>query len=406
MINIIDKIDCCGCNACVQACPKQCIDMIGDKEGFLYPQVNQKKCIDCHLCEKVCPVINQCEPRKPLKVFAAKNYNVEVRRQSSSGGIFSSIAEQIIKEDGVVFGACFNEKWEVVHENTETREGIVAFRGSKYVQSQINDSYVKVEFFLKQGRKVLFSGTPCQVAGLRRFLRKDYDNLLTVDFVCHGVPSPKVWQMYLNRKIRERIDMEKKSRNSITENDISISDIFFRNKDLGWKKYCFILNFSITKNNGDVFSVTQSEPYFQNVFMKGFLNNLFIRPSCGFCPCKELKSKSDITIADYWGIENVHGLFYDDLGVSAVLCNTPQSVIMLKDLNVSLQESSEKNFLRSNPALIHSAKIHPKRTHFFNSLSDTNSIDKLIKRELGNESMKKMFVLLRRIVLKIKRTIK
>ena len=169
MIRIIDKKDCCGCHACSNVCPKQCISMQLDEEGFLYPIVDTQKCIDCGLCENVCPIINRGKSRSPINVFAAKNNNEEIRIKSSSGGIFTLLAEKIIIEGGVVFGAKFDKNWDVKHGYTETIEGLAAFRGSKYVQSQIEDNYQKAEKFLKQGRKVLFSGTPCQIAGLKCF---------------------------------------------------------------------------------------------------------------------------------------------------------------------------------------------------------------------------------------------
>lgn len=198
MINIRDKYSCCGCAACVQACPKDCISFEEDEQGFRYPFVDKIRCIDCGLCEKVCPFINQSEPLKPQKVYAAKNPNDEIRLKSSSGGIFTMLAEFIIDEGGVVFGARFDKNWEVEHGYTQIKEGIEAFRGSKYLQSRIGNTYVQVRDFLIEGRKVLFSGTSCQIAGLKLFLRKDYDNLLTIDIVCHGVPSPLIWRTYLN----------------------------------------------------------------------------------------------------------------------------------------------------------------------------------------------------------------
>ena len=206
MINIKDKADCCGCNSCIQVCPRHCIATKTDKEGFAYPVVESFRCIDCGLCERVCPILNQNVTRVPVKTYAAKNPNETIRSKSSSGGIFTLLAEIVIVQGGVLFGARFDEDWNVIHDFTETLEGVAAFCGSKYVQSRIGDSYRRVEKFLKAGRKVLFSGTPCQVAGLKRFLRKEYDNLLIVDFVCHGVPSPKVWQMYLNETIARQGD--------------------------------------------------------------------------------------------------------------------------------------------------------------------------------------------------------
>ena len=174
MIDIIDKKDCVGCNACVQRCPKQCITMHEDEQGFLYPKVDLSLCIHCDLCEKVCPIINQAQPREPLETFAAKNPDDKVRMTSSSGGIFFALAKNIIEEGGVVFGAKFNENWEVVHDYAETLEGVKAFQGSKYVQSRIGDTFRQAEEFLKAGRKVMFTGTPCQIAALGLFLRKDF----------------------------------------------------------------------------------------------------------------------------------------------------------------------------------------------------------------------------------------
>ena len=197
MLQIKEKKDCCGCEACVQRCPQQCIAVREDSEGFLYPVVDEGRCTDCGLCERVCPGLQPGEPREPLKVYAAKNPDEKVRIQSSSGGIFSLLAEQVIRAGGVVFGARFDGRWEVVHDYTEAMEGLEAFRGSKYVQSRTGETYRLAETFLRAGRKVLFCGTPCQIAGLKLFLRKEYENLLTVDFICHGVPSPGIWRKYL-----------------------------------------------------------------------------------------------------------------------------------------------------------------------------------------------------------------
>lgn len=219
MLQITDKSKCCGCNACVQRCPKQCIVMYKDREGFLYPVIDTAVCIDCGLCEKVCPVLNQNNARKPLQVFAAKNKNEIQRLYSSSGGIFILLAEQTIQNGGVVFGARFDQNWEVEHCYAETIEELQPLMRSKYVQSRIANTYKEVEAFLRHGRRVLFVGTSCQIAGLHKFLRKDYDNLLTVDFICHGVPSPGVWYKYLEEIIRD-----KSSRSEVTgKNSVLLS---------------------------------------------------------------------------------------------------------------------------------------------------------------------------------------
>ena len=293
MINIIDKSQCCGCAACVQACPKQCIQMLEDKEGFLYPQVDADICIHCGLCEKVCPELHLLEEREPFKVYAAKNINEEVRESSSSGGIFTLIAEQIIDEGGVVFGARFDEHWEVIHDMVTTKEDLKIFRGSKYVQSRMGNTFKQVKCCLEVGKKVLFTGTPCQVAGLKHFLRKDYDNLLTMDFVCHGVPSPKVWRSYLSE---------------ISQGS-KIKNIEFRNKQQGWKNFCFVLDIENLKR-GNVLS--KSSVFGDNIFMQAFLSNILLRPCCYACPVKCGKSGSDLTVGDFWGIEKVLPDFDDD----------------------------------------------------------------------------------------------
>lgn len=297
-----------------------------DNEGFLYPVVDDTICVDCGLCEKVCPVINQNEPRKPLKVYAAKNANEEVRLKSSSGGIFSLLAEAVIAEEGVVFGAKFDENWNVVHSWTDTKEGIAAFRGSKYVQSIVGNTYVEVREFLKQGRKVLFSGTPCQIAGLKKFLRKEYDNLLTVDVVCHGVPSPLVWQEYLKEISKGK----------------EILKIDFRDKKIGWKNYRVVV-----KGNDDIVD----QPFNENIFMKGFLKNLYLRPSCYACTARSGKSGSDISIADFWGVQNYYPEFDDDKGIGLVLVNTELGSISFNHLNACSIETTYEQGLNQNPCI-------------------------------------------------------
>lgn len=198
MIHITDKKKCCGCSACVQRCPKQCISLTEDEEGFLYPYVNEESCVECGLCEKICPILNPQEETFPLQVIAAKNTNTEERLGSSSGGLFLPLAKSIINEGGIVFGADYDSNWEVHHVGVENISGLYALMMSKYLQSRIENTYKEAEKFLKCGRKVMFVGTPCQIAGLHGFLRhKVYPNLLTIDVVCHGAPSPGVWRQYL-----------------------------------------------------------------------------------------------------------------------------------------------------------------------------------------------------------------
>lgn len=369
MIDIKEKKDCCGCSACVQRCPKSCISMREDNEGFLYPEVNKEICIDCGLCEKVCPVINQSEERKPMAVYAAKHKDDRIRLASSSGGVFTAIAESVIDEGGVVFGARFDKNWSVIHGYTETKEGLAAFRGSKYVQSRIDESYKDAEAFLKTGRKVLFSGTPCQIAGLKRFLRKEYDNLLTVDFICHGVPSPGVWREYLKEETARQCG-EKDTVLSHPKNnseDVHIENISFRDKRLGWKRYSFALTFSTANGSGVKKTVLLSEPLNKNIFLRGFLADLYLRPSCYACPAKKFKSGSDVTIGDFWGVQNVMPEIDDDKGISVMFLNRENINFDLRLSVLNLRETSYEDVVRFNSALVHSSVLSENRNLFFSS---------------------------------------
>lgn len=392
MIKIKDKKDCCGCNACVQKCPKSCIAMQEDKEGFLYPQVNIELCIDCGLCEKVCPVINQNEPRKPLKVYAAKNNNEEIRMQSSSGGIFTLLAEKVIQESGVVFGARFDENWEVKHDYTETIEGLAAFRGSKYVQSRIEDNYQKVEQFLKQGRKVLFSGTPCQIAGLKCFLRKEYSNLLTVDFICHGVPSPGVWRQYLKERVARMCDKNSVSTAPISKENAHIESISFRDKRLGWKKFSFALTLSATDRSGVKNTVSLLNTKYKNPFLIGFLRDLYLRPSCHHCPSKGFNSSSDITIADFWGINDYMPKENDHKGYSLVFIHNDKVKIDKQNIEFSLLNIKE--ICKNNRTIYNSSKPHPNRKTFFNEMNKNSHTIEFLIGKYSTVSLKKKIHLL------------
>ena len=364
MIRITDKKDCCGCHACASVCARHSITMQEDNEGFLYPVVDRSTCTDCGLCEKVCPVINQDAPSKPLKVYAARNRDEKIRRQSSSGGIFTPLAEAVIREGGVVFGAKFDKDWNVVHAWTDTIEGITDFRGSKYVQSTIGYTYREAREFLKQGRKVLFSGTSCQIAGLRKFLRKEYDNLLAVDVVCHGVPSPLVWRKYLE-ETRENLRAERDAGKNTVSSSLKelpvITGISFRDKTHGWKKYGFRLRYAAFKAAENSVSVpandserTLLQPFPDNVFMKGFLKNLYLRPSCYACASRSGKSGSDISIADFWGVQNYYPEFDDDKGIGLVLVNTDKGRKAYEQTNADSMESTYEQGLNHNPCLEHS----------------------------------------------------
>ena len=271
----------------MQVCPKHCISFKQDHEGFFYPEANADICIQCGLCEKVCPVLHPYGEHKPQEVLAAINKDEEVRMESSSGGVFTLLAEEIINQGGAVFGVRFDDQWQAVFDYAETTEMLAAFRGSIYLQARVGNSFAKCKQLLDQCRQVLFSGTQCQIAGLLRFLRKSYANLLTVDFICHGVPSPKVWQHYLDEAVKAGKQ--------------AVTDIKFRDKRLGWKRFSFVLDY-----NEQHHSYTLTSAFAQNPFMRAFLANLILRPSCHACPAKSGRSHSDLTIADFWGINQLN----------------------------------------------------------------------------------------------------
>lgn len=374
MIIIKSKYDCCGCGACAQRCPHNAIELIQDNEGFLYPQIDESICIDCGLCERVCPIINQELPSEPIKTFAAKNNDENIRQLSSSGGIFTLLATKVINNGGVVFGAIFNAKWEVEHDYTDTIEGIAKFRGSKYVQSKINNNYILAEEYLKDGKQVLFSGTPCQIAGLKRFLRKEYENLICVDIICHGVPSPFIWQKYLEQY-----------------NSTELSSISFRDKTNSWKRYEVVIR------QGEKTLIR--EDIGKNIYMKLFLSDLCLRPSCSNCSSKSGKSKSDITIADFWGIQHLHHDFDDDKGCNLILINSKKGLNLFNKLECDKIETDFNTAIKYNPSYFKSVAEPKYRKYFFDNFDKYGFevYQKILKKQQPS--------LLRRIASRCKRMI-
>ena len=358
MIKIQNKQDCCGCAACEQSCPKHCITLRPDSEGFLYPSVDGSSCIDCGLCERVCPILHPYEEHEPLRVMAAINRDKAIRESSSSGGIFYMLASRIIHEGGVVFGARFDSEWQVLMDYTETMEGIHAFMGSKYVQARTGMSYADAKRFLVEGRRVLYSGTPCQIAGLHHYLRKPYGNLLTVEVVCHGVPSPMVWQKYLAETVR---DIHR------------ITSLQFRDKREGWKRFNFVLRYDEASR-----TLEAHDFHGKNLFMRAFLSNLILRPSCEYCKAKRGRSRADISLADYWGVQLFHPEMDDDRGTSLVLANTEKGRDILEILDFQFVLSTYANALKSNGGLSTHAVFHPKRERFFAELQDSESLAALV----------------------------
>lgn len=375
MINISKKSECCGCGACVQICPKNCIDFVNDQEGFWYPRINQEKCIGCNLCENVCPNI-KCEEKKDdiLEAYVSYANDDKLRNKSSSGGIFSVLAMQILKRGGIIFGAAFDANMLVSHIGISSVSELEKLQGSKYLQSRTEMSYFEAERALKAGKWVLYSGTACQISGLKKYLRREYTNLVTVDVLCHGVPSPKVWERYL--------DDQQKLYNG------RIKKVSLRQKSKGWKAFSTELIFDNEKKYEQVYT---KDPY-----MQLFLKNICLRPSCYDCNFKSLNRDSDITIGDCWGIEKYMPEMDDDRGTSVVLVHSQQGKSLLQECKQSLVlRTAEVD--RALPPWSDSRKsvpIHRNRDKLFKKLEQGKSTQQLLR--LTEDS----------ILIKVKRKVK
>lgn len=360
MLDIKNKSMCVGCEACKNTCPRNAIIMVEDKEGFCYPHINQEFCSNCGLCENTCPMLHPKTEDKSLpKAYAAYNNEKEIRMQSSSGGIFTEIAKIILKNNGVVFGAVFDKEFNVVHDEIIVEKDLRKIRGSKYVQSQIDDNYKKARYYLEKGIEVLFTGTPCQIEGLYSFLRKDYENLYTQDIICHGVPSKKVWRKYL--KHRREID-----------NGEILENINFRNKEnKGWSHYEVSFKYKDKEVNIG---------HNKDLYMKLFLKDVVLRPSCYNCKFKKKHRKSDITLADFWGINNVLPNMNDENGTSLVIVNSNKGSKLFKRIakKITYEEVDFELAIKNNKSMISSAIINNKRKDVVSNLNDSN-FEEIIK---------------------------
>lgn len=338
MIQQEDITKCTGCSACAVACPHQAIRMLKNKEGFYYPAVNSSVCVKCGVCIKTCPISEdnfkwrQTLDEKNLKEgWAAINNSLE-RSESASGGVFPMLAEQIIREGGVVFGAAWDKQWNVRHIYIESEDTIKLLQGAKYVQSNMGSVYKDAKRFLLDGRKVLFTGTPCQIAGLKKFLKCDYKNLYCIDMICHGVPSEKAWKSYL--KWRMILDKSRRLPECIN----------LRKKEPGWSKYQYSLQFVYKDGNHT------SSPCGYDTFMRGFTTDLYLRESCYQCEFKGEKRAADITLGDFWGIWEIDSSMDDNKGTSAVIVHTEKgkelwnkSVIKMKAKQFTIESITEHN---------------------------------------------------------------
>ena len=375
MINIIDKKDCNGCQACGDICAAKAISFKTDIEGFWYPEIDRGKCTDCGMCDSICPELNASGVKRNCAsepdVFAAYNRDEGVRLDSTSGGIFSALAEAMFKKGGYVGGAIYNDDYSVCHFVTNKATDLNKIRSSKYLQSSAAGFYIEVKKLLKAGEQVLVCATPCQIAGLRSFLRKSYDNLIACDFVCRGVNSPKVFLKY--------IEMLNKKYNS------NASKIKFKDKTFGWHRFSMRVDFE----NGQRYCKDR----YNDPFFVGYLQNgNFTRPSCYDCKFKGTDSFSDITLADFWGIENHAPEMDQDKGTSLVLLNTNQGKrnFMLIRKEIVLKKMLLAHAEKGNPAIYNSLTASlEKREEFFQDL-DRLSFEDVARKYFQSSELNKL----------------
>ena len=342
----IQKKQCTGCAACADVCSKNCIDMSLDSEGFRYPKVNSLTCVNCDLCKSVCPALNGAEYDTLAETYAVKSNDEKVRFESSSGGAFSQIAKYILNNGGIVFGAAFDDDWTVHHIAVDSEGDLRLLRTSKYTQSRMHGIYRQVKKKLKEGYKVLFTGTPCQVNALKLFLKEDYDNLTLVDFICHGVPSETVWKKYT-----DFISAGK-----------TIQNINFRDKPESWSRYSVTVGFDDESKYSCTFN---SDPY-----MKLFLSDYILRPACYNCPSKTPNRSSDITLADLWGAREIKDNIDDDKGLSMVILNTDKGKRVFESVSdsVTAEKIDYSKAIAHNPSAVHSVGIPKNRDKVLNDI--------------------------------------
>lgn len=346
---------CSGCRACEKLCPTKAIKMEPDYRGFLYPTVDYDKCIKCKKCINSCSINNK-ENIKEKLAYAAYNKDEKTRINSSSGGIFTLLAENIIEKGGIVFGAAFANDFTVEHILVQDKKDLEKLRTSKYVQSDTKNSYVEAEKFLKQGKLVYYSGTPCQIEGLKAYLQKEYDNLILQDIICHGVPSPKVWKEYLKSKNNKIKKVNFRSKEKTTWDDYQI-EITYE----GYKEYA---------NHND------------DIFMKLFLENLILRDSCYSCKFKKENRESDLTLADFWGISKIDKSMDDNKGTSLVILNSSKGKKIFEEISNKIikKEVNFKDAIKNNSSMIESSK-KGLEYNYISKLIKENMIYKLFEKE-------------------------
>lgn len=346
MIRIQNKRQCCGCTACIQSCPVRCIQMITDPEGFRYPHADESLCLSCGACERVCPILTPPQRQTtPPDAWGAAAGCEDLRLKSSSGGVFGVLALHILEKGGVVYGAAFDDRYRLRHIAIEAPDQLHMLMGSKYLQSDIGECFPQIKANLQANKTVLFSGTACQAAGLRKFLGRDDPNLIILDVLCHGVPSPEVWNTYLSYREAQA--------------ESAAETVSFRSKRNGWRNFSLELVFA----NGK----TYCESMRTDLYMQLFLENIILRPSCHACRFKDLNRPSDLTIGDFWGVENVLPELSDDKGISLVLAHTPKGRALLEAVGAQLHLVPTDAEMALPPCADsrRSVPMHPGRDSFF-----------------------------------------
>lgn len=364
MKEIVEKNRCTGCSACASICPKGAIELVEDNEGFKHPIIDQDKCINCGLCKRNCPVLNTKENSSLNKCYVAYNKNDKVKKTSSSGGIFDAIAREVLNNNGIVVGAAFNENMKLNHIAIEKIEDLEKLKGSKYLQSDLDNIFTYIKSQIND-RKILFVGTPCQVAGLHAYLKKDYDNLICIDLFCHGVPSPKLFNKYIK-------ELE-------SSNNSKVVKYNFRDKKTGWDTYSNTASFEDDKQISELQS--------NNLYMRLFLSDIALRESCYNCNFKVGNKYSDITLGDFWGVQKYYPEMYNKNGVSAIIINTEKGKRIFESIsnNLKYKECELEEIVAGNPSLKSSGKYPKNRKKFFRDM-DSLSIKKL-KNKYANISL-------------------
>lgn len=347
---ICPKNKCTGCSACLNICPINAIKFVENKEGFLYPEIDLDKCIHCDKCRKNCIAIHPItKPSKETISYAVKAKSDEVRKNSSSGGVFHYLANQVLEDKGIVYGAELNN-FKVQHTRITNKKDLIKIQGSKYAQSNLENIFQQVLKDLQDNKKVLFSGTPCQIQGLKKYVQKDYENLYTVSVICHGVINDKL----MRKRIKE---FEKKY-------ETKMKNLKYRSKINGWDKST--IEFESKR-------IRKSYTFTEDSLMNLYINNFILRESCYNCPAKGLNSNvADIILGDYWGIYHVHRNLFDALGTSAVILKTEKGKALynkVKEFFIE-EKTDAQNIIKYNPSLIGSVKRPLERSKIFNDLEN------------------------------------